>query len=660
MTAPALRLIRGGIPGWSPDQLAALDRIAAWRRSPRNQVFTLHGYAGTGKSTLLREVARNVGSVAFLAPTGRAAAVIRRKGCAAATTIDRAIYHHPFDWRCGRCEAPPCRDLCPHVRQEWLGKHIDPTSEAALSALIVLDEASMVGPDAAEDLLSLGRPILAVGDPGQLPPVNGAGVFALRKPDALLCEIHRQAAGDPIIALSAQIRAGRIPDLGRYGDTEVTRASPARLSEFDAVICGRNATRKQINREIRRELGFSGPRPQTGEKLLILRNRHEKALSNGDIVHVVETGAADGGFLPITVKTDDGRAVEIEAPLDALTRDDTADIGAHGDPVSWGYGLTCHKAQGSQWDNVLVADESWCFRENAARWLDFHAFMPMHNYIFTPTRALWPAGSVNSRIPPIPLTDEQGQPKLDKDGKPVTLTAAQWLDRYQPVEQMTWAPGLPEIIEGRLLYEGGWIERSGARCFNQYLAPSIAHRAAAQAGRWIEHVRHIYPDDAEHLFDWLAHRVQRLNEKINHALVLGGDQGIGKDTLLEPVKRAIGPWNFREASPAQLLGRFNGFLKAVILRVSEARDLGEFDRFQFYDHMKVYTAAPPDVLTVDEKHTREYAIVNCCGIVVTTNYKMDGIYLPDLRRGLLAVLMGLVRCRRLRPRRRLARRARPD
>ena len=69
-----------------------------------------------------------------------------------------------------------------------------------------------------------------------------------------------------------------------------------------------------------------------------------------------------------------------------------------------------------------------------------------------------------------------------------------------------------------------------------------------------------------------AHRVQRPQEKINHALVLGGAQGIGKDTLLEPVKYAVGSWNFREVSPQQAMGRFNGFLKAVILRVSEARD----------------------------------------------------------------------------------------
>jgi hypothetical protein len=88
-------------------------------------------------------------------------------------------------------------------------------------------------------------------------------------------------------------------------------------------------------------------------------------------------------------------------------------------------------------------------------------------------------------------------------------------------------------------------------------------------------------------------------KKINHALLLGGKQGIGKDTLLEPVKQAIGPWNFAEVSPQNMLGRFNGFL---IRRVSEARDLGDVDRFQFYDHMKAYAAAPPDVLRVDRRH----------------------------------------------------------
>jgi hypothetical protein len=79
--------------------------------------------------------------------------------------------------------------------------------------------------------------------------------------------------------------------------------------------------------------------------------------------------------------------------------------------------------------------------------------------------------------------------------------------------------------------------------------------------------------------------------KINHALVIGGAPGIGKDTLFEPVKQAIGPWNFVEVSPSQIMGRFTGFLKSVILRVSEVRDLGEVNRYEFYEHMKAYTAA---------------------------------------------------------------------
>lgn len=170
-----------------------------------------------------------------------------------------------------------------------------------------------------------------------------------------------------------------------------------------------------------------------------------------------------------------------------------------------------------------------------------------------------------------------------------------------------------------------------------YRPPIIKLGDPKEADPWLTHVHKVYPDDAQHIIRWLAHRVQRPAEKVNHALVLGGKQGIGKDTLLEPVKQAIGPWNFSEVSPQQVLGRFNGFLKCVILRVSEARDLGDIDRFQFYDHMKAYTAAPPDVLRVDEKNLREYSVLNCMGVVITSNHKADGIYLPaDDRRHFVA------------------------
>ena len=193
------------------------------------------------------------------------------------------------------------------------------------------------------------------------------------------------------------------------------------------------------------------------------------------------------------------------------------------------------------------------------------------------------------------------------------------------------------LIANRIIDEGGWIERNGVTCFNLYRPPTLQPGTAAKADPWLDHLSKMFGDDADHIVKWLAHRVQRPADKINHALVLGGAQGIGKDTLLEPVKRAIGPWNFSEVSPQHMLGRFNGFLKSVILRVSEGRDLGDVNRYQFYDHSKSYIASPPDVLRVDEKHIREHAVLNCLGVIITSNHKTDGIYLPpDDRRHFVA------------------------
>lgn len=267
---------------------------------------------------------------------------------------------------------------------------------------------------------------------------------------------------------------------------------------------------------------------------------------------------------------------------------------------------------------------------------DFYAYMPEHKYIFIPTRELWPAPSVNNRLPALPT----GRTK--KDGDPEYKPASYWLDRDRPVEQMTWAPGFGLVVEDQLLADGRWVQRPGCTTFNLYRAPTIERGDADRAALWIEHVYRLYPDEAEHIIAWLAHRVQRPGEKINHALVLGGQQGIGKDSLIEPVRMAVGPWNVSEVSPGMMLGRFNGYIKSVILRVSEARDLGENEygkgnRYTFYEHMKTYTAAPPVVLRCDEKNAREYSVLNVCGVIITTNHKTDGMYLPaDDRRHFVA------------------------
>jgi hypothetical protein len=272
---------------------------------------------------------------------------------------------------------------------------------------------------------------------------------------------------------------------------------------------------------------------------------------------------------------------------------------------------------------------------------DFWAFMPTHKYIFSPTRELWPGASINARLPPVRLVDAAGDPVCDQTtGEPIKLRATTWLDREKPIEQMFWAPGLPEIIPDVLLDQGGWIKRRGVNCFNLYRPAPAVSGEPARAVRWLRHLRRVYPNDgdADHICNWFAHRVQRPEEKINHALVLGGPQGIGKDTLIEPVKRAVGAWNCAEVQPRTIVeAAFNGFLRSTLLRINEARDLGEVNRYAFYETMKGYIASPPDVLRINEKNLREYYVLNCCGVVITTNYKVDGIYLPaDDRRHYVA------------------------
>ena len=162
------------------------------------------------------------------------------------------------------------------------------------------------------------------------------------------------------------------------------------------------------------------------------------------------------------------------------------------------------------------------------------------------------------------------------------------------------------LIEDRVISGGGWIERSGSNCFNLYQGPTIKLGEATRAEPWIKHIQTVFPNDVTHLVYWLAWRVQHPEIKINHALVLGGNQGIGKDTLLEPVKHAVGPWNFEEVSPQAMLRRFNGFLKSVILRISEARDLGDLNRYQFYDHMKSYSRTARRAACRREAYSRAF------------------------------------------------------
>jgi hypothetical protein len=268
---------------------------------------------------------------------------------------------------------------------------------------------------------------------------------------------------------------------------------------------------------------------------------------------------------------------------------------------------------------------------------DFYAFMPTHTYVFTPSRELWPAASVNSRVPPVLRLKANGRPMLDEEGDEIYIRANVWLDEHRSVEMMTWAPGLPLKIADRLISEGGWIMRRGVATLNLY-RPSLAVSGdAALATPWTDLVRKVYPNDAEEIFDFCSHRKQKPEEKINHGLILGGAPGIGKDTMLEGLKYAVGPWNFKEVSPQDMMEAYNDYMKSVVLRISEVRDLGEINRFAFYDHMKTILATPPDVMRINAKYIPQHYVLNVTGIIYTTNYKTNGIYLPaDDRRTYVA------------------------
>ena len=369
---------------WSNQQEQALNAVSDWIKAPyAPPVFRLFGYAGTGKTTLAKHLAEDAGRVLFGAYTGKAAHVLQQKGCPA-QTIHSLIYL-PKSKSGERLEQLKMqlkaavdekliKELEVLIRAE--NKNLrSPSFELNMDSpvrdadLVIIDECSMVGHQMAEHLLSFDTKVLVLGDPAQLPPVRGGGYFTDAKPDFMLTEVHRQAKDNPILALATTVRKGGTLKIGQYGSSLVTDSlDPQHALDADQIIVGRNLTRRNVNARMRELLGHEGLVPNAGERIVCLRNNHELGLLNGSLWDV-EAVYGDDELVPIDIRSEDiaqsvlaHRAIFNGEELEWYER-------LEADEFDYGYALACHKSQGSQWDHVMIIDQSSAFRGAARQWL---------------------------------------------------------------------------------------------------------------------------------------------------------------------------------------------------------------------------------------------------------------------------------------------------
>jgi len=410
-------------------QEAASNKIENWFNTQEQPIFVLAGHAGTGKSYLINYLVNNIlpveiEQVAYVAPTAKAASILIKKGLPA-TTIHRLIYINDDDYYVNGKKIP----------------HFIKKKEIPNFKLIIIDELSMVSKKIIEDLLSFNIPILACGDPAQLPPVLSEDPHLLDHPDAILTDIVRQEEGNPIIDVSIMARNHQEIPYGKYGDNVYVvnrhNLSDATFDKLlmtaDQVICGTNKTRNKLNKYIRNLLGYTSDLPEKGDKIICCQNNYdfnlgkndEYPLANGiigyvDSFEIVNEKEYLGrlkfkpDFMPDFTSSNlindigifntgdfiydrhqriyqlnkDINKKGIYTIVRSLRKEQNESIEQHKQRVSielknknkavkdfqisqfeFGYAISCHKSQGSEWDNVIVIDESEIFTADKYKWL---------------------------------------------------------------------------------------------------------------------------------------------------------------------------------------------------------------------------------------------------------------------------------------------------
>jgi exodeoxyribonuclease-5 len=382
-------------------------------------VFRWFGYAGTGKTFSAARVpeALDIERVAFGTYTGKAASVLRRSlgryGVNyPVTTIHSAIYfpttsaearaalesahmeliklERTADYLASVTLSP--QDMEDRVAMEgWASVlefygHLDETRalipELEANArrlsfefnpdgpwagldLIVLDEVSMVNAKLAADIESYGVPILVLGDPAQLPPVEGGGYYTDAEPDHLLTDVQRQALDNPVLELATRIRESTTGNLGLVAGEDTTPASLAEAMEHDQVLCWTNKRRWAMINAMRRKLGRPEGAVVPGDRIMCLTNNKDLAVFNGEQFEVL---AVTEGILgpTLTVQTETGLTRDIATFADGFQGQElqiqakNSGQGMRGRRMlaTFAQAITVHKAQGSEWDSVYIVNET--------------------------------------------------------------------------------------------------------------------------------------------------------------------------------------------------------------------------------------------------------------------------------------------------------------
>ena len=373
----------------SDDQQKAFDRLFDWSKKPTGASITLGGYAGTGKTTLIsilrQEIRRhNAGTqVAFVAYTGKASQVLR-------ATLEAAHALYPQD------STGTIHSLLYNAHTDKEGKLLYWKRNKTIDAdIIVVDEASMVTGDIWDDLLGCGKPIIALGDHGQLPPISGT-FNLMEKPDIVLEKIHRQAENNPIIQIAHQARLTGTVAPGMYSKSvrkfshavndpsEINDVIDHLFSHYHddmLVLCGRNKTRVEINGAIRGKMGRENGEPEVGDKVVCLKNNYTEIMApiyNGmtGIIREIEPCKehwyeAEIEF-PEEGRNFSGKILRSQFNAPKLI-EEIKGVGFKelGDKFDFGYALTVHKAQGSQARTVVLFEERFqkSDDEQWRRWL---------------------------------------------------------------------------------------------------------------------------------------------------------------------------------------------------------------------------------------------------------------------------------------------------